>query len=385
LRQVLAVIGVEGFDALHSGGAQFAALLALRKGWPKRGQVIEQARPQLGFDAYREQAGGGVTAPDGEGAQTDDEQSAQQVGHDFGECLPLQENGIYGGAEKPRLRDDEQPGECAEQNGDEKRPSVGAAEGDKAAMCRHAGHYNSFMTDLPPLALVTGAAHRLGRAFATLLAQRGYAIMLHYHRASAEAAQTASELQALGAAVYPVRADLTQPAQIDNLFAVMDALPHRLRVLVNSAAVMPRGDARTLTVQDWDAALNLNLRAPLLCSQAAAGRMTEGGLIVNVTDIGAEKAWSRYPAYTVSKAALESLTKVLAKALAPQIRVNAIAPGLVLPSADRPPETWDALVARLPIPRPAQPAEVAAALAYFLDNEYVTGQTARVDGGYSLL
>jgi NAD(P)-dependent dehydrogenase (short-subunit alcohol dehydrogenase family) len=113
--------------------------------------------------------------------------------------------------------------------------------------------------------------------------------------------------------------------------------------------------------------------------------MTEAGLIVNITDVGAQKAWSRYPSYTVSKAALESLTRILARALAPKIRVNAIAPGLVLPSDIVPPEEWERLIKRLPLKRPARTEEIASALEFLLKNEYITGQTIVVDGGYSLI
>ena len=113
--------------------------------------------------------------------------------------------------------------------------------------------------------------------------------------------------------------------------------------------------------------------------------MKRGGLIVNVSDIGAEKAWSGFPSYTISKAALETLTKVLARSFAPSVRVNAIAPGLVLPSENVSDEEWDRLVERLPLKRPATAEEVASALEFLLKNEYVTGQTIVVDGGYSLL
>ena len=113
--------------------------------------------------------------------------------------------------------------------------------------------------------------------------------------------------------------------------------------------------------------------------------MTSGGLIVNITDIGALKAWSRYPSYTVSKAALESLTRLLARALAPKIRVNAIAPGLVLRSDVVTAEQWDKLVQRLPLKRAATLEEITSALEFLIKNEYITGQTIVVDGGYSLL
>ncbi|MBN1453205.1 MAG: SDR family oxidoreductase, partial [Anaerolineales bacterium] len=136
---------------------------------------------------------------------------------------------------------------------------------------------------------------------------------------------------------------------------------------------------------EWDAALDLNLRAPFLCAQQACLRMKRGGLIVNVSDIGAGKAWSRFPSYTVSKAALESLTKVQARSFAPSVRVNAIAPGLVLPSRNVTDEEWERLIGRLPLKRPATTEEVASALEFLLKNEYITGQTVVVDGGYSLL
>lgn len=236
-----------------------------------------------------------------------------------------------------------------------------------------------------PLALVTGAAQRLGKAFVLALARRGYAILLHYRHSDMQANKTATEIRTLGAPVYLSQADLTQPKQIASLFAAVDRLPHPLKVLVNSAAAMPAGDARTLGVEEWDAVLNLNLRAPFLCAQEAARRMTEGGLIVNISDVGAHKAWSRYPAYSVSKAGLEMLTKVLARALAPSIRVNAIAPGLVLQSDLLSDAEWARLVSRLPLQRTATMEEVASALDFLLTNEYITGQTIVVDGGYSLL
>ncbi len=236
-----------------------------------------------------------------------------------------------------------------------------------------------------PLALVTGAAHRLGRAFALSLARQGYAVLLHYHQGMQDAYDTAEEIRALDRPVFLQPADLTQPEEIAALFGLIDDLPHPLKVLVNSAAVMERADVPSLTVEAWDATLDLNLRAPFLLAQAAAQRMTEGGLIVNVTDVAAQKSWSAFPAYTVSKAALESLTRVLARSLAPTIRVNAIAPGLVLHSDVVTSEQWDTLVARLPMKRAASLDEVTAALAYLLQNEYVTGQTLVVDGGYSLI
>lgn len=234
---------------------------------------------------------------------------------------------------------------------------------------------------MAPLALVTGAAHRLGRVFALTLAQHGFDLILHYHQSIEAAQQTQTEIESVGCRVSLSRADLTDPAQIRSLVASLDSL----NVLVNSAALMPGGGVDRLTVEDWDTSLDLNLRAPFLLSQECARIMTDGGLIVNITDVGAAKAWSRYPSYTVSKAALESLTRVLARALAPAIRVNAIAPGLVLQSEIVDDEEWQRLVRRIPLKRPARADEMGSALEFLLKNEYITGQTITVDGGYSLL
>jgi pteridine reductase len=234
---------------------------------------------------------------------------------------------------------------------------------------------------MSPLALVTGAAHRLGKVFALTLARQGFDIFLHYHQSSDAALQTQAEIESVGSRVNLCQADLTDPAQIQSLISNLDFL----NVLVNSAAFMPSGNVEALAIENWDTTLDLNLRAPFLLAQACAKKMTMGGLIVNITDVGAQKAWSRYPSYTVSKTALESLTRILARALAPKIRVNAIAPGFVLQSDIVSDEEWQRLVNRIPLKRAARTEEVASALEFLLKNEYITGQTIVVDGGYSLV
>ena len=240
---------------------------------------------------------------------------------------------------------------------------------------------NVYNYSMSPLALVTGAAHRLGKVFALTLARHGFDIVLHYHQASEEALQTKAELESVGSRVTLAEADLTDPAQIESLLSNIKIL----HLLVNSAAYMPSGNVDALSLENWDMSLDLNLRAPFLLAQEASQKMTEGGLIINITDVGAQKAWSRYPSYTVSKAALESLTRILARAYAPKIRVNAIAPGFVLQSDIVPAEEWERLINRVPLKRPARTEEIASALEFLLQNEYITGQTIVVDGGYSLI
>jgi pteridine reductase len=149
--------------------------------------------------------------------------------------------------------------------------------------------------------------------------------------------------------------------------------------------MMPAGNVEELSLESWDISLDLNLRAPFLLAQQVSQKMTGGGSIVNISDVGAQQAWSRYPSYTVSKAALDSLTRILARALAPEIRVNAIAPGFVLQSDIVPAGEWERLIKRVPLKRPARTEEIAYALEFLLKNEYITGQTIVVDGGYSLM
>ena len=242
---------------------------------------------------------------------------------------------------------------------------------------------------MPDLAIVTGGAHRLGHAFSKKLVSLGYDLILHYFSSETAAHQAQQELISDNVKVTLAQADLSTPMGVDSLFKQVDEVLKdentSLKVLVNSAAVMPRGNAKTLSLNDWKIAQNLNLHAPFLCSQQAYIRMKHGSLIVNVSDVGASKAWSKFPSYTVSKAALESLSEVLARSFAPDVRVNAIAPGLVLPSDNVLPEEWNTLVKRLPLKRPATLEEIASALEFLLENEYITGQTIVVDGGYSLV
>lgn len=238
-----------------------------------------------------------------------------------------------------------------------------------------------------PLAIVTGSARRLGKAFALSLARQGYDLVLHFNSSEGEALKTKEEVERFGVRSELVRADLTDQAQITAIFEQLDqAYPDSsLRVLVNSAAIMSVARPQVISLEEWDVTMNTNLRAPLLLAQAAAKRMARGGLIVNISDIGAQKSWSRYSAYTVSKAGLEALTRLLARSLAPAIRVNAIAPGLVLPSDIVTGEQWDKLVSSVPLQRPASLDEVTDTLQFLIKNEYITGQTIAVDGGYSLL
>jgi NAD(P)-dependent dehydrogenase (short-subunit alcohol dehydrogenase family) len=235
-------------------------------------------------------------------------------------------------------------------------------------------------------ALVTGGAHRLGRALALALARSGCDVAIHYH-ASAEMAQaTAAEIQALGRRALALPADLTSTAQIESLFGALDGAFSGLDVLVNSAAILEPVDLLDAGEADWQRTIDLNLKAAFFCLQQAARRMRQrgGGAIVNISDVAGIRPWARFPIHSISKAGIEMLTRVAALALAPDIRVNAVAPGPVLKPEGMSAERWQAIGARLPLRRPGSAEDVTRTVLFLLRNEFVTGETVAVDGGDQL-
>ena len=232
------------------------------------------------------------------------------------------------------------------------------------------------------VALVTGAGHRVGRAIALALAQRGMKVAVHYHRTAGGAEETVRLAKAAGGDGWALPGDLRDPAIAEQV--VRDAAAHfgTLDVLVNSAAVMARTPLDEVTAAQWDDMMALNLRAPFFCARAAAAVMGErGGAIVNIADLAGLEAWPQYIPHGISKAGVIQMTNALARTLAPKIRVNAVAPGAVLL-----PERWsaadaDRLVHTTPLGRIGTPGDVAQAVCYLLEADYVTGHTLIVDGG----
>ncbi len=233
------------------------------------------------------------------------------------------------------------------------------------------------------VALVTGAAHRVGKAIALELAQAGAHLVIHYHRAEAEAPVTVAEIQQLGRRALAARANLAHPAEIDQLFAAVEAEFGGLDVLVNSASIMETGDVTTLSLADWQRSLDINLTAPFLCAQRAARLMLARGegVIVNITDGSGLKPWAKYPAHSVSKAGLIMLTQVLAKALAPKIRVNAVSPGPVMKPPDWEDARWEHAGQRTLLKRAGSGYDVAHAVRFLIEHDFITGETLVVDGG----
>ncbi|HSR48208.1 MAG TPA: SDR family oxidoreductase [Anaerolineales bacterium] len=232
-------------------------------------------------------------------------------------------------------------------------------------------------------AVVTGGAHRVGRAIALALAERGCSLVVHYHRSREAAEQTAKEAERLGVRATPIGADLRQLGGVHGLFEHVDRAFDRLDVLVNSAAILEPVDLLAASEADWQSTIDLNLKAAFFCLQAAARRMhsSGGGAVVNISDVAGQRAWSRYPIHSISKAGLDMLTRTAALALAPDIRVNGVAPGPVEKPAGMTDLRWREIGGALPLRRPGTAADVAAAVVFCLENEYLVGETIPVDGG----
>ena len=242
-------------------------------------------------------------------------------------------------------------------------------------------------TELPlagKVALVTGAAKRLGRAVAMRLAEEGADVVVHYNSSAKEAEQAVGEIEKLGRRAVAHQAQLGSVSEIRRMFDEAGKEFGRLDVLVNSAANFLPGSIVSTTEEIWEASLDTNVKAPYFCAQAAAPllRRTKG-TIVNFADAGGLLGWPGYIPHSISKAGVVMLTKVLAKALAPEVRVNAIAPGTITMPGD-PPEWEGDFVKLAPLGRTGTPNDVADAVSYLIHAQFMTGHVLVLDGGRSL-
>jgi NAD(P)-dependent dehydrogenase (short-subunit alcohol dehydrogenase family) len=236
-------------------------------------------------------------------------------------------------------------------------------------------------------ALVTGGAKRVGRAIAHELAGRGANVVVHYHSSAGDAAATVDALRALGVDADALRADLGDADQVRRLAAEAEARSGGLALLVNSASNYLRSPFDAITEDVWDASVDVNLKAPFLLSWAIGRAMRERGegCIVNVVDWAGERPYRDYLPYCVSKAGLVALTKALAKELAPAVRVNAVAPGPVLPPDDFGPDELAAIRRATPLARIGTPEDVARAIRFLAEEaSFSTGSILHVDGGRSI-
>jgi NAD(P)-dependent dehydrogenase (short-subunit alcohol dehydrogenase family) len=236
-------------------------------------------------------------------------------------------------------------------------------------------------------ALVTGGARRVGRAMTVALARAGAHVVVNYHRSEAEAKQLVAELNAEGLAASAVQADVARADQISALLDHVADTRGRLDILVNSASLFQSAPFAQISEAEWRRVLDVNLTGPFLLSQAALPLLEEADVanIVNLLDLSALQSWPSFAHHSVSKAGLMQLTKVMARALAPKIRVNAIAPGTVLPPDGYDGTAGDGTTDRRLVTPAGSPDDVVKALFYLIESKFVTGQVLVVDGGRMLL
>lgn len=232
--------------------------------------------------------------------------------------------------------------------------------------------------------LVTGGAKRVGRAIALALAERGAMIAIHYNRSKDEALALAAGLKkSFGRDAVTVKAELTNPKAAKKMVDAAAKKLGGLSILVNSASVYERNKFGATTVADWNKHIDANLRAPFLLCQAAAPHMRRsgGGVIVNLADWSGLRPYPDFIPYCVSKAGLLCLNTALAKALAPEIRVNAVMPGPVLLPPGTTARQAEAVRQATLVKRLGTPEDVARAVVYLIENDFVTGAALPVDGG----
>jgi NAD(P)-dependent dehydrogenase (short-subunit alcohol dehydrogenase family) len=237
------------------------------------------------------------------------------------------------------------------------------------------------------VALVTGAGRRIGRAIALALGRSGAHVVVHYNTSGREAREVAEQIKALGVQSIALRADVSKPREVDAMFRKIQTAFFRLDLLVNNAGVFFPVRWDRLNEDDWECVLGATLKGPFFCAQGAARLMLrqKRGQIINISSLGGIQPWPAYMHYCSSKAALIMLTKCLARALAPRILVNSIAPGTVLfPGEERSP-AMKKIVLRTPL-RKGGTGEDIAGLVVFLAtrNRFMTGQVFVADGGKSI-
>lgn len=234
------------------------------------------------------------------------------------------------------------------------------------------------------VALVTGAAKRIGRSIALRLAGEGAAIVVNYRGSKADAEAVVGEIQAAGVKAVAIQADVSKRDEVVKLFAEVEREFGRLDILVNNAGDFFAAKFQDLTDEQWDRIMNTNLKSQFLCAQAAAPIMKRRGRgrIVNISSLGGLLAWPAFTHYCVSKAGVIMLTRCLAQALAPEILVNSVAPGTIQFPGEPPDEDY---IRRVPLHRTGKGDDIAGAVAYLATADFVTGQVIAVDGGRMLI
>jgi len=231
--------------------------------------------------------------------------------------------------------------------------------------------------------LITGAGRRIGRALSVALAQRGAQVVVHCNQSLSEAQAVVAEIRRGGGVAHSVCGDLTHPADCKRVVEEAYAAFGRLDVLINNAAVFFKTPLFQVTEADWDRTLDTNLKGSFFCAQAAAERMqSHGGKIINVADWSGVRPYRDYLPYCISKAGVITMTRGLARTLAPKIAVNAIAPGPVLLPTDFDAEERETIIRHTPLQRLGAPDDVVHAALFLIEGtDFMTGATLTIDGG----
>ena len=233
-------------------------------------------------------------------------------------------------------------------------------------------------------ALVTGGARRIGRAIALALSQAGYAVAVQANRSAKEAEELCAQIARNGGRAAVVRADLAEPASVAELVGAAAKAVGPLTLLINNAAMFEPDAIGSLDATRFDRQLAVNLRAPLFLSEAFAAQAPDGSAIINILDQRVFKLTPQFVSYTLAKSALHAATRMLAQALAPRVRVNAVAPGPTMQSERQEADDFARQAAAVPLGHGPTPEEVAAAVVYLASARSVTGATLIVDGGQHL-
>jgi len=235
------------------------------------------------------------------------------------------------------------------------------------------------------VALVTGASKRIGRSVALRLASEGADVIVNYRNSAAEAREVVSQITANGRRALAVQGDVSKRADVLALFSVVEKEFGRLDILVNNAGTFFSSKFEDLTEEQWDGILDINLKSQFLCCQAAAPLLRRGGngRIINFASLGGILAWPAYTHYCVSKAGVIMLTRCLARALAPEITVNAVAPGTISFPGDAP-ELAEDYIQRAPLRRTGTAGDIDDAVVFLAQSSFITGQVIVVDGGRSI-
>ena len=238
------------------------------------------------------------------------------------------------------------------------------------------------------VALVTGGGRRIGRVIALTLARAGANVVVNYSQAKTEVLETAREISALGVEALAIRADVSKFKQVQAMFRTVEKRFGWLDILVNNAAVFFPGRWQDLREEDWDRILGVNLKGTFFCAQAAARlmRRRKRGRIINISSLGGIQAWPGHMHYCASKAGVIMLTRCLAKALAPYIRVNSVAPGTILFPGEKRTRFIASVLRSTPLKRAGRPEDIAQMVLFLATaGEFITGQVFVVDGGKSIL